>query len=261
MGFEQFPTDLSVNGHHVDWLFWYATYLVIGTFMLILAILAYCAVRYRSRPGHRAIYVKGDTKRSTILTLAFGALVFVGLDINLAYFDFIAYDHVYGNPPTEADNPLQIDVRGQQYQWNFRYPGPDGVFGATSYEYVETDGNFFGLDPDDEAGQDDQFSIAEVAFPQDRRVVFKITSNDVLHSFFLPHYRVKMDALPGTETWLYIDSREFEPGETEMRGEVACAELCGMNHYKMRADLIVMTTEDYEAWLEEIPPFYEEEDY
>lgn len=241
-----FPQDVSVNGHMVDDLFWLTTALIGVTFLIIVGILIYCSFRFRERPGHKAVYRKGDTKRSTILTLIFAAVVFIGLDLNLAYFDHHAFKALLGSPPTE-DEAVVIDIHAQQYQWNFRYAGADGVFGESHDDLVDKENNFFGLDREnDEAAADDLESIAEVAIPVNTPILFKITSNDVLHSFFPVNFRLKMDALPGTETWMYIEATETGTFE------IACAELCGLNHYTMRAELKVMEQEDYEAWLDEL---------
>ncbi len=241
-----FPPDVSVSGHVVDDLFWYATALLVFTFAIIIAILVYCLIRYRARPGHRAVYSKGDTKRSTILTLIFAGIVFIGLDINLAYFDHHAFNELAGSPPDEND-ALVIDVHAQQYQWNFRYPGADGIFGESQDDLVDKQDNIFGLDREnDDAAMDDLESISEVAIPVNTPVIFKLTSNDVLHSFFPVNFRNKMDVLPGMTTRMYIEATEI--GDYE----IACAQLCGLNHYKMRAVLKVLSKEDYDAWIAQL---------
>ena len=241
-----FPLDVSVNGHVVDDLFIYATYFLVGTFAIIIAILVYCLIRFRKRPGHRAVYSQGDTKLSTILTILFAGLVFVVLDINLAVFDHHAFKDLAGTPPDESE-ALVIDVHAQQYQWNFRYAGADGLFGESQDSLVDKQDNIFGLDRDeDEAAKDDLESISEVAIPVNTPVIFKLTSNDVLHSFFPVNFRNKMDVLPGMTTSLYIEATQT--GDYE----IACAQLCGLNHYKMRAVLKVLSQEDYDAWIEQL---------
>ncbi len=248
-----FPKDVSAHGGVVDDLFWYATYLVIGTFALILVILFYSLIKFRDRPGHRAKYVRGDSKQTVILTLIFASAVFVFLDLNLAYFDHHAFKELLGDPPM-GDDAFVVDVHAQQYQWNFRYPGADGVFGESQDDLVDKESNFFGLDRvNDEAAADDLESIAVVAIPVNTPVLFRISSNDVLHSFFPVNFRVKMDALPGTTTWVYLEATETGTFE------IACAELCGLNHFTMRAELQVMEQADYEAFIAELAEWLEED--
>ncbi len=122
-----FPADVSVNGHLIDALFWLATWLTGVTFLIVVAVLVSALLRFRSRPGHRARFVRGDTRKSVVLTLVFALVVFVVLDVTLAYFDFVAFEAVMGDAPSE-DEALVIDVHAQQFVWNFRYAGEDGRF-------------------------------------------------------------------------------------------------------------------------------------
>lgn len=249
-----FPPDVSPHGHLIDDLFVWANWFIFPTFAIVVALLVYCLIAFRDRPGHRAQYIKGDTRRSTMLTLIFSVVVFLLLDVNLAVYDFEAFEGVFGHMPDEEE-ALVIDVRGQQFEWRFRYAGDDGVFGTAGTAEIIKDENPFGLADDDEAAQDDIQYLGEVAVPVNTPVIFKLTSNDVLHSFFLPYSRVKMDVLPGLPTYTYTTFTEV--GEFP----IACAELCGANHYTMQAKVRAMEQADYEAWIEDRKAEMEEDAY
>lgn len=141
-------------------------------------------------------------------------------------------------------NALTIEVTGQQFAWNVRYAGPDGKFGRTRPDKVDdAEGNYIGLDDDDPASADDITAQNVIAVPVNRPVKVIVRSRDVLHSFFVPVLRVKQDAVPGMG--IPVQFTATKVGEYE----VACAELCGMQHYKMRARFLVMTEPDFNAWL------------
>ncbi|MFN7182343.1 MAG: cytochrome c oxidase subunit II [Planctomycetota bacterium] len=152
---------------------------------------------------------------------------------------------IYTRPPADA---IIIEVVAQQFVWNVRYPGKDGKFGKTSAGLIDDrEQNNIGIDYTDPASKDDiVFQASDeypIYLPVDVPVVFRLTSRDVIHSFFIPHFRVKQDTVPGmvNEVWF----RPKKIGEYEL----ACAELCGLGHYKMRGKVRVVTKEEYEGWL------------
>ncbi len=140
--------------------------------------------------------------------------------------------------------PADADVRvvAEQYAWNIHYPGPDGVFGRTALNLI-SNSNPLGLDRTNPAARDDITTINELHLPVHRRVVVRLTSKDVIHSFALPVMRVKQDAIPG-----YVFPVAFEPMVTG-HFEIACAQLCGLGHYRMRGALVVESAADYAGWL------------
>ena len=139
-----------------------------------------------------------------------------------------------------------VEITGQQFAWNVRYPGPDGVFGKTDFKLVDPAGlNFIGLDHTDPAARDDITLQNQLFLPEGRPVRVRIRSLDVIHSFFLPDFRVKQDAMPGmtTETW-------FVPRQSGVY-EIACAEHCGLGHYRMRGQLTVVPPGELDAKIKE----------
>jgi cytochrome c oxidase subunit 2 len=223
MGAEVFPPDISTTGHLVDRLFWLATGLTGVAFLLVIAALGYFLLRYRARPGRKAFYTHGESRGALWVTGGLAVAVFVLLDVNLAYHDHQAWDAVWGSPPRAAD-ALRVQIMPEQFAWNIRYAGPDGIFRTS----------------------DDVTTINQLHVPVNRPVIVQLSSKDVIHSFFLPNLRIKMDAVPGMVTSLYF--------QTTQAGtyDIACAEHCGFGHYRMRGFLIVEESEKaFEGWFTE----------
>lgn len=154
---------------------------------------------------------------------------------------FPVWSKVKNDFPDPAQSHV-VEMVAQQFSWGFQYPGPDGVFGKKGPEHV-TVTNQLGLDPADPAGKDDLVFHNEMHVPLGKPTLMYMTSKDVIHSFFVPEFRVKQDTVPGLRTPVW-----FEPTKTGVY-EIGCAQLCGVSHYIMRADLVVDTPEDFEAWL------------
>lgn len=152
------------------------------------------------------------------------------------------WEQVYGETP---DGALVVEVTGKQFEWIVRYPGPDGKFGDTEPALIDNVTNMGGLDPDDPAGRDDIVLRNQVHVVVDRPVALRLRARDVLHSFSVPAMRIKQDAIPGS-----IISTHFVPTRVG-EFEIACAELCGMGHYRMRARIVVHEPADFDDWLAE----------
>ena len=145
--------------------------------------------------------------------------------------------------PSDKDAIL-VHAVGQQFNWNFHLPGPDGVFGRRELSLVSNN-NPLGLDPADPAGKDDLVALGELHVPINRNVIMDISSKDVIHNFDIHAMRIAQDAIPGQ-----IIPMWFKPIKTG-NFEVVCAQLCGLGHYGMKGMLVVDTPEDYQAWLKE----------
>ena len=135
-----------------------------------------------------------------------------------------------------------IDVYAHQFAFNFRYAGPDGIFGHTGIEFInDAEGNPAGLDPGDPAAKDD-IVTANLRIPAGRDVLLRLHSRDVIHDFFVRELRTKQDIVPGME--IPLEVRVEKPGSYE----IVCAELCGLGHSQMRSLLIVMPPAEYDQW-------------
>ncbi|MBI3322993.1 MAG: cytochrome c oxidase subunit II [Candidatus Omnitrophica bacterium] len=189
-------------------------------FLLVAGILVGCLIRYRERPGRQASYTHGDSPLARWLTIGFAVLIFFAIDVNLAFLDHRAWEEAWGSPPDPAI-ALKVQIMPEQFIWNIRYPGPDGKFRTA----------------------DDVTTINQLYVPVNRPVIVQLSSKDVIHSFFLPNLRVKMDAVPGLVTALYFQAKR--PGTYD----IACAEHCGFGHYRMRGFLTVLKGGEFEQWL------------
>jgi len=147
-------------------------------------------------------------------------------------------------PPPANVTPLEVRVTGEQFAWNIHYPGPDGVFGRTDNTLISAS-NPVGIDREDAAATDDIGLLNILTLPVDRTIVVQLGSRDVVHSFTLNEMRVKQDAVPGTTTRTW-----FTPTKTG-DWEIACSQLCGLGHYRMRGELHVVTADGWNAWMED----------
>jgi cytochrome c oxidase subunit II len=232
-----FPPAITDLGHEIDAQFT-RTFIITGIVFVIAQIgLAYAVFRFRDR-GQKATYFEGNNTMEIVWTLA-TVILFVGLGLYAR--NAWAQVHFIGASP----GALPIEVTGQQFVWNFRYAGPDGKFGRQKPELVSAStGNPVGLDPTDPASKDDIVSPV-IAVPVGREVELILRSQDVTHSFYVRELRLKQDAVPGME--IHMHSTATVPGEYEL----ACAELCGLGHYRMHTMLQVLSEPDFEKWMKD----------
>ncbi|MEK7710490.1 MAG: hypothetical protein AAB341_01220 [Planctomycetota bacterium] len=237
------PTDVSKDGYQVDRLIhvlhWFMGALFVGWGVFFV----YCLVRFRQRRGHKADAepVKAKVSKFAEIGVAiFEAVLLIGFSVPV-------WAAARAEPPKPEDHPLRVRVIAEQFAWNFHYPGSDGVFGKTNPSLVNTATNPLGLDKSDPAATDD-IASGELRLPVGRPIICEITSKDVIHSFFIPVMRVKQDAIPGMRIPVWFTAKEEAAGGVY---EVACAQLCGNNHYSMRALMFLQSPNDFDAWLKE----------
>ncbi len=222
----------------IDITFW-----VTGiVFILINLFMAYAIIKYRYKKDARAKYEPENKKLEYWLT----GITAIGVALMLAPGLFVWAEFV--NVPEDAH---VVEAVGQQWHWSYRYPGADGKFGEVDAERITMD-NPFGIDPADPNGQDDLV----VAHPEahillDQPVKFLLRSKDVLHDFAVAQFRVKMDLVPGTQTYLWLTPTKAG------RFELLCEELCGIAHHTMRGAIIVDQRADYDAWIAKQQTFAE----
>jgi cytochrome c oxidase subunit 2 len=206
-------------------------------FFLAQLILGYFIWRYRAAGSERARYWHDHPRLETTWTVA-TLILFVGLGIQ---GNRVWASYFRAELPPDA---ITIEMTAQQFAWNTRYPGADGRFGRTDPKLIDDAlGNYLGVDPKDPAGADDVVAQNIMAVPVNRAIRVILRSKDVTHAFFVPQFRVKQDAVPGMGIPVHFTATR--PGEYEL----ACAELCGMQHYKMRGRVLVMSDTEYQAWL------------
>jgi len=230
------PPDVSVHGAKIDQLMsvlhWFMALLFIGWGVFFV----YCLIRFRARPGHVAMYtpVKGiATKYIEGFVVVVEILLLFGLSTPV----WLAYKN---NVP-DAAKALHIRLVAEQFAWNFQYPGKDGKFGKSDPSLISGD-NPLGVDPEDPSGKDDLVTVNQLHIPVNRPVIVAVSSKDVIHSFNIPVLRVKQDTIPGQQIPIWFEATQ--PGHFEL----ACAQLRGLGHYRMRADVLIDTLEEFNKW-------------
>ncbi len=146
----------------------------------------------------------------------------------------------------QAEEAFSVDVIAEQFAWNVHYPGPDGVLGKRAIELIDLISNPIGLDRSDPAAADDIMMVNELHLPVNRAVIVNLTSKDVIHSFGVPQLRIKQDVIPGLEIPIWFTPNRV--GEYE----IACAQLCGLSHYRMRGFVTVESQAEVDSWLQQI---------
>ncbi|HEU5304681.1 MAG TPA: hypothetical protein VFU40_08560 [Gemmatimonadales bacterium] len=213
------PENVSTYGADVDAiiaLIWYTT---VVWFVLTFGAIGLLLVLYRRRAGRRAAYVKGERLREALWVLVPVAVVLI-IDLWLDFRGAPVWAKVKLERPPAA---LSIQVTGKQFNWEVVYPGPDGKFGTA----------------------DDKLFLDELHVPVNRPVRVVLKSRDVIHSFFLPNFRLKQDMVPGREIEGWFQATK--PG----RFELPCAELCGFGHSGMKGYLYVHPEGEYHRWVKE----------
>jgi len=228
-----FPKSISEHGPAYDQQF-ILTIVVVGVaFTAAQLALGYAVWRYRDTgDGSRAVYSHGNN-RMEILWTAITAVIFI--TVAVLGQRVWANLHFQPAPPGSA----QIRVVAQQFQWNFHYPGADGKFGRTDPAKISDESlNFIGLDSADPAAADDAV-VATLITQVNRPVELNLTARDVTHSLWVPPLRFKQDAVPGLD--IKVHFKPLQVGQYE----IACAELCGQQHYKMKSFMLVLPEDEY----------------
>lgn len=233
-----FPVDISTHGYEIDRLI-----NIVHVFMAILFIgwfifFVYTLFRFRAKPGHKAAYHTKHFKLPTYLEVG----VAITEVILLVVFSIPLWYHVKKDFPAK-EKSLEVRVVAEQFAWNIHYPGKDGVFGKTDPKLMNAS-NPTGLDPDDPAGKDDVTTINQLHVPANKPVIAHLTSKDVIHSFALPVMRVKQDVIPGQSIPVWFEAKRAG------NFEIACAQLCGLGHYRMRGYFIVDENEAFNTWMD-----------
>ena len=233
-------TDIASNWGAMDDTINLTFWIGGGVFILVCLFMVYCMFKFSYKDGRKVEYKPEDHKLEKILTVAttlgVAALLAPGL---------IVWNEYINTPK----NALNIEVMAWQWGWQYRLPGKDGKLGTAQVAKI-SDENPFGINLDDLNGRDDVLIQSdELHLKTNRPVQILLRSVDVLHNFYVPQFRYKMDDIPGIVTYYW-----FEPNKVG-EYEVLCAEYCGVGHYAMRATVIVDNEQNYEKWLEEQETF------
>ena len=261
----------SEHGSILDKMFNVTLFFTGIVFVITHILLFYFGWKYSAKKGRKALFIPHDNKLEIIWTaipaVVMTFLVVGGLD---------AWNEVMADV-SDDDKYLEIEATGFQFGWNLRYPGADGLIGEKNYKLISSE-NPLGQNWKDEKNLDD-FLATELVLPVGQKVRVRITAQDVLHNFYLPHFRVKMDAIPGMPTYfVFTPSKTTEEYRHELKKyaeynvpdpadplkmlwetfeyELACAELCGRGHYSMKRPVKIVSQEEYDTWLASQSSYY-----
>ncbi len=243
------PESSSEHGRIIDEMFNVTLFWTGIIFFITQILLFWFAYKYRHQPkSNRKALFFADNGTLELVWTAIPAIVLLGLLI----IGVKSWNKVMAPPP---EGSIEVEATAFQFGWIFRYPGPDGKFGKRDYTLIDG-GNGIGLDLNDPAALDDLYA-SDVFLPVNVPALIKIRARDVMHNFYLPHFRVKMDAVPGIPTrfWFKPDVSTSEMrkrlNNEEFEYELACAEMCGAGHYNMRRSVTIGSMDEFKAWLTE----------
>jgi cytochrome c oxidase subunit II len=245
------PPLAAAHGGQIDNLIGW-----IHIFMLLLFVgwggfFLYAIVRFRRSRNPVADYKGVTSHRSTYLEVAVAVVegvLLIGFAIPLWA------TRVDAQPP--ESEALVVQVTGEQFAWNIHYAGPDRVFGRTDVKLLDLQSNPLGLDRSDPAAKDDVTTVNQLYLPVDKPIIVRLRSKDVIHSFGVPELRVKQDAIPGLTIPIWFiptvttaDMRA-QTGNPTFQYEIACAQLCGLGHARMRGFVTIQNAEEFGKWME-----------
>lgn len=238
------PISASVHGQETDDLFKVVIGVILVPFTILNILVFYTAFKFRYRKGTYADYYPHNNKLEIIWTivpgLVFTALIIMGTRV---------WSKMTAEPPKEAE---VINVMGYQFAWGIRYAGNDDTLGTRDFRLTDPV-NEFGMDLSDPNSYDD-FTALEMHIPKGKPVLLHIIAKDVIHSVFMPHFRLKMDAVPGMPTKFWFTPKYTTEEMRQMTGnpdfnyEMACTEICGRGHFAMRMVVVVEEPAAYENW-------------
>lgn len=226
------PRDISKFGNEIDSLIQITTVFIAILFVIMVIWMLWACLKHNEK--HEAEYDKGSSKKAVTLALSISALIFFVVDGNLFYNSMVDvgdiywnFEQFYGKKEPEI---IRVEINSHQWAWDFRYAGLDAEFGTP----------------------DDVVILNEMRVPDDVPVWAQMISTDVIHSFYLPNLRIKFDATPGIINQFWFQTRPHSAEDPIYgRYDIACAQHCGVNHYKMKGTLIVMPREEFDAWLKQ----------
>ncbi|MBP7556211.1 MAG: cytochrome c oxidase subunit II [Chitinophagaceae bacterium] len=245
----------SDHGVYIDRMLYITLALTGFVFFLTQIALFLFAYKYQESDKRKAYYFPHNNKLELIWTVipAITLTILVG-------FGIFYWFRITGDAPS---NSMVVEVTGSQFKWEFRYPGKDGVLGKKYFKEInDAKSNPLGQIWDDPNNHDDVYATGELHLVVNKPVKLVIGAKDVIHDVGLPHFRMKMDAVPGTPTTMWFTptkttkEKRIETGDPEFVYEISCDQMCGKGHYSMRGTIVVETQEEFDAWMASQKPQY-----
>lgn len=233
------PPNASQHGYQIDDFIEFSHWFMAVLFVGWSAFFIYVLIRFRKRRNPQANHIGVKSAISTHLEFA---VVLIDAVLLIGFAIPIWAKRVNEFP--ESKDAVLVHTVGQQFNWNFHMPGPDGQFGRRDASLVSNN-NAMGLDPRDPASKDDIVVLGELHLPVNRPAIIELSSKDVIHNFALPNMRMAQDAIPGELIPIW-----FTPIKTGTY-EIICGQLCGLGHYAMKGSVVVDNPAEYQAWLKE----------
>ncbi|TRZ46393.1 cytochrome c oxidase subunit II [Robertkochia solimangrovi] len=274
-------TPASEHGSDYDNLMFISMALIFFVQIITQALLHYFAFKYHGKKGQKALFYADNDKLEFIWTIipviTLAGLILYGLYTWTNLMDI-----------NDEDDPIVIELYAQQFNWKARYAGQDNVLGEANVRLIEIDkNNVIGIDESDPYGKDDVVSQSELHLPVNRKVIFKMRSQDVLHSAYMPHFRAQMNCVPGMITQFSftptVTTQEMRADQgiqdkvkhiNELRADrrangedaepwefdyiLLCNKICGSSHYNMQMKIVVEEEDEFNAWMEQQKTFGEE---
>jgi cytochrome c oxidase subunit 2 len=245
----------SDHGEKIDNMMFITIAITGVVFFITQVLLFWFAYKYQYTEKRKAFFYPHNTNWEILWTTipAIALCVLVGFGLYYWY-------QVTGNAPEKA---LQVEVTGKQFSWVYRYPGKDNVYGKKYYKNIdESNNNQLGMFWDDQYSHDDIVTTEALYLIKGQPVKINIFSRDVIHDVGLPHFRMKMDAVPGTPTTMYFtpkyttEEMKKITKNNKFEYEIACDQMCGNGHYSMRGIVKVVTPEEFILWKAKQKPAY-----
>ena len=246
------PALAATHGAQIDSLIGWTHIFMLVLFVGWGVFFTYVLFRFRRSRNPVAHYPGMKSHATSVVE---GGVLLVELVLLFAFSIPLWAARVDHIPPEKE--ALVVHVTAEQFAWNVRYSGPDGAFGRSDIKLIDVQENPLGIDRSDAAAKDDVTTLNQLYLPANRPVIIKLRSKDVIHSFGVPEFRVKQDAIPGLTIPIWfvpnVTTAEMRArtGDPEFMYEIACAQLCGLGHYRMRGFVTVLSQDEFQKWMDD----------
>lgn len=248
----------SVHGEDIDTMFWITTVICTIVFILTHIFLFGFSFKYRGSVERKAYFYPHNNAVERIWTIVPAVVL-----TTLVLLGFFTWRNITNPSDTDQKKAILVEVRGEQFKWNIRYAGQDNEVGTSNYKLISPT-NGLGIDFKDRKSWDDKLA-GEIVIPVNRPVRVMIGSKDVLHSFYIPDFRVQMNAVPGMPTFFQFTPKFTTAEMREKRNDakfdyiLLCAKICGGGHYNMQSKVTVVSEAEYAAFLAKLPLMYNDD--